>query len=142
MIASVRRTTRYRWDTKLFLVALVLCRPWLLDPSRSTPLPTTPEIARSVLELTSASRELQRFETDGIVRHQLTEQIGDHLKYLRKKITVCGLASAGTRLSRVVVAETLLANDIITAADMLLLEAPDWRSWQENLWWREDDERC
>src|SRR5580704_12697775 len=36
--------------TKLFLVALIWCRPWLLDPSATTPLPRTPEIARGALE--------------------------------------------------------------------------------------------
>jgi len=35
-------------NTKLFLVALIWCRPWLIDPARSTPLPRTPEIARAV----------------------------------------------------------------------------------------------
>src|ERR1017187_10270707 len=33
--------------TKLFLVALMWCQPWLEDPSRITPLPRTPEIARA-----------------------------------------------------------------------------------------------
>src|SRR5580693_9078541 len=50
--------------TKLFLVALIWCRPWLLDPSATTPLPRTPEIARGALEVTGAYHELERFETD------------------------------------------------------------------------------
>src|SRR5262249_37603745 len=35
--------------TKLFLVALIWCRPWLLAPAAATPLPRTPEIARAAL---------------------------------------------------------------------------------------------
>src|SRR6266496_4194287 len=47
--------------TKLFLVALMWCRPWLADPSRTTPLPRTPEIARAALDVTDAHHELERF---------------------------------------------------------------------------------
>src|SRR5215472_16050755 len=36
-------------NTKLFLVALIWCRPWLIDAALSTPLPRTPEIARAAL---------------------------------------------------------------------------------------------
>jgi hypothetical protein len=50
-------------QTKLFLVALMWCRPWLLDPARANPLPRTPEIARAALEATDAHYELERFET-------------------------------------------------------------------------------
>jgi hypothetical protein len=32
--------------TKIFLVALMWCRPWLLDPAGASPLPRTPEIAK------------------------------------------------------------------------------------------------
>ena len=46
-------------NTKLFLVALIWCRPWLIDPARSTPLPRTPEIARAALEVTDAERVFQ-----------------------------------------------------------------------------------
>src|ERR1022692_3894345 len=50
--------------TKLFLVALMWCRPWLLDPTATVPLPRTPEIARTALEVTGAYHELERFDTD------------------------------------------------------------------------------
>ena len=48
--------------TKLFLVALIWCRPWLVDPSATRPLPRTPEIARGALEVTGAYHELERFD--------------------------------------------------------------------------------
>jgi hypothetical protein len=67
-------------DTKLFVVALVLCRPWLLDLGHTAPLPTTPEIARSILELTDAWHQLGLFDKDTAFRNRLTEQVGDHVK--------------------------------------------------------------
>jgi hypothetical protein len=54
--------------TKLFLVALMWCRPWLLDPAAATPLPRTPEIARAALEVTGAYHELERFDRDPAFR--------------------------------------------------------------------------
>ena len=53
--------------TKLFLVALMWCRPWLLDPGAVTPLPRTPEIAREALQATGAYHELERFDSDPAV---------------------------------------------------------------------------
>ena len=50
--------------SKLFLVALMWCRPWLLDPGAASPLPRIPEIARSALEVTGAHHELERFDAD------------------------------------------------------------------------------
>jgi hypothetical protein len=50
--------------TKLYLVALMWCRPWVLDPVMAEPLPRTPEIARAALEVTGAYHELERFDTD------------------------------------------------------------------------------
>ena len=55
-------------NTKLFLVALMWCQPWLIDPARSTPLPRTPEIARAALEATDAHHEIERFDSDSAFR--------------------------------------------------------------------------
>ncbi len=81
--------------TKLFLVALIWCRPWLLDPSATTPLPRTPEIARAALEVTGAYHELERFETDTEFRDLLSARVAEHIKVLRRKISDRGLAGAG-----------------------------------------------
>ena len=50
--------------TKIFLVALMWCRPWLLDPAGATPLPRTPEIAKAALEVD------RRVPRTGPVRHR------------------------------------------------------------------------
>ena len=126
--------------TKLFLVALLWCRPWLLDPSATTPLPRTPEIARGALEVTGAYHELERFETDAEFRDLLSARVAEHIKVLRRKITDRGLATrdgADVRLSDEVAVGILIEHGIITSADLGRLADPAWRSRQEDLWWTE-----
>jgi hypothetical protein len=126
--------------TKLFLVALIWCRPWLLDPSATTPLPRTPEIARAALEVTGAYHELERFETDAEFRDLLSARVAEHIKVLRRKIADRGLASrdgADVRLSDEVAVGILIEHGIITSADLGRLADPAWRSRQEDLWWTE-----
>jgi hypothetical protein len=122
--------------TKLFLVALLWCRPWLADPSRTTPLPRAPEIARAALEVTSARYELARFDTDSAFRDRLSAQVGEHLKVLRRKLAERGLVRPGLRLSDEVVVRTLVEHSVISASDLELLDDPQWRSRQEDLWWQ------
>jgi hypothetical protein len=121
--------------TKLFLVALMWCRPWLGDPARTMPLPRTPEIARAALEVTDAWYELERFDTDPGYRDRLSARVGEHLKVLRRKITERGLVRADTRLSDEVVVAVLIEHGIITSADLARLNDPAWCSRQEDLWW-------
>src|SRR5216683_8269351 len=121
--------------TKLFLVALMWCQPWLLDPSRTTPLPRTPEIARAALEATGAYHELERFEADQEFRDRLSARVAEHLKVLRRKIAERGLAGPEVRLSDEVVVQVLLEHGIITVADLARLGDAAWCSRQEDLWW-------
>jgi hypothetical protein len=121
--------------TKLFLVALMWCRPWLTDPSAASPLPRTPEIARAALEVTDAHHELEQFDTDQAVRDRLSARVGEHLKVLRRKITERGLVRAGARLSDEVAVGALIENGVVTAADLERLADPAWCSRQEDLWW-------
>jgi hypothetical protein len=123
--------------TKLFLVALIWCRPWLLDPSATTPLPRTPEIARGALEVTGAYHELERFETDAEFRDLLSARVAEHIKVLRRKIGDRGLAGHDVRLSDGVAVRILIEHGIITSADLSKLADPVWRSRQEDLWWTE-----
>ena len=123
--------------TKLFLVALIWCRPWLLDPSATTPLPRTPEIARGALEVTGAYHELERFETDAEFRDLLSARVAEHIKVLRRKISDRGLAGQHVRLSDEVAVRVLIEHGIITSADLGKLADPVWRSRQEDLWWTE-----
>jgi hypothetical protein len=89
--------------TKLYLVVLMWCRPWLLDPAATEPLPRTPEIARAALEVTGAYHELERFDTDQAYRDRLSARVAEHIKVLRRKITERGLMRADVRLSDEVV---------------------------------------
>ena len=123
--------------TKLFLVALMWCRPWLLDPSATTPLPRTPEIARGALQVTGAYHELERFETDAEFRDLLSARVAEHIKVLRRKISDRGLAGSDVRLSDEVAVRILIDYGIITSADLSRLADPAWRSRQEDLWWTE-----
>jgi hypothetical protein len=121
--------------TKLFLVALIWCRPWLDDPSATRPLPRTPEIARSALEVTGAYHELERFDADPEYRDLLSARVAEHIKVLRRKIADRGLAPADVRLSDEVAVRILIEHGIITSADLSRLDDPAWRSRQEDLWW-------
>ena len=124
--------------TKLFLVALLWCRPWLLDPSATTPLPRTPEIARGALEVTGAYHEIERFEIDTEFRDLLSSRVAEHIKALRRKIADRGLAPRGdvdVRLSDEVVVRLLIEHGVITSTDLNRLADPVWRSRQEDLWW-------
>jgi len=121
--------------TKLFLVALMWCRPWLLDPSATSPLPRTPEIARAALEVTGAHHELERFDTDQEFRDLLSARVAEHIKVLRRKITERGLAGQDVRLSDEVAVRVLIEHGVVSAADLRLLADPAWCSRQEDLWW-------
>jgi hypothetical protein len=121
--------------TKLFLVALMWCRPWLLDPSATSPLPRTPEIARAALEVTGAHHELERFDTDQEFRDRLSARVAEHIKVLRRKITERGLAGQDVRLSDEVAVGVLIEHGVVSAADLRLLADPAWCSRQEDLWW-------
>jgi hypothetical protein len=122
-------------NTKLFLVALIWCRPWLIDAARSTPLPRTPEIARAALEITDAHHEIACFDDDPAFRDRLSARVGEHLKVLRRKIVERGLVRPDTRLSDEVVVGALIENGTISASDLDRLADPAWCSRQEDLWW-------
>jgi hypothetical protein len=121
--------------TKLFLVALMWCRPWLLDPSATSPLPRTPEIAKAALEATGAHHELERFEADPEFRDRLSARVAEHLKVLRRKIADRGLAGPDVRLSDEVAVRVLIEHGVVAASDLRLLADPAWCSRQEDLWW-------
>ncbi len=121
--------------TKLFLVALMWCKPWLVDASATTPLPRTPEIAKAALEATGAYHELERFEADQEFRDRLSARVAEHLKVLRRKIADRGLTAPDVRLSDEVAVRVLIDNGIVTTSDLSHLNDPSWCSRQEDLWW-------
>jgi len=122
-------------NTKLFLVALIWCRPWLIDGARGMPLPRTPEIARAALEATGARHEIECFDTDPAVRDRLSARVGEHLKVLRRKIIERGLVRPDVRLSDEVAVGVLIENGIVSADDLDRFGDPAWCSRQEDLWW-------
>jgi hypothetical protein len=122
-------------NTKLFLVALLWCRPWLVDPARATPLPRTPEIARAALTVTDAHHEIECFDADPAFRDRMSARVGEHLKVLRRKIVERGLTHPGVRLSDEVVVGALIENGVVTASDLDRITDPAWCSRQEDLWW-------
>jgi len=124
--------------TKIFLVALMWCRPWLVDPAGTTALPRTPEIAKAALEVTGAYHELDRFDTDQAFRDRLSARVAEHIKVLRRKITDRGLVRPDVRLSDEVVVRVLIEHGIITTADLGRLTDPAWCSRQEDLWWTQE----
>jgi hypothetical protein len=124
--------------TKLFLVALMWCQPWLLDPSAASPLPRTPEIARAALEVTGAHHELERFDSDPEFRDRLSARVAEHIKVLRRKIAERGLAGPDVRLSDEVAVRILIEHGIVGPGDLRLLADPAWCSRQEDLWWDRD----
>lgn len=122
-------------NTKLFLVALIWCRPWLIDPARSMPLPRTPEIARAALEVTGAQHEIECFDSDPLYRDRLAARVGEHLKVIRRKIIERGLVRQDIRLSDEVAVGVLIENGIISPDDLGRFADPAWCSRQEDLWW-------
>ena len=122
-------------NTKLFLVALIWCRPWLIDPARGLPLPRTPEIARAALEVTGAQHEIECFDTDPQYRDRLAARVSEHLKVIRRKIIERGLVRPGVRLSDEVVVGALIENGTISPDDLSQFSDPAWCSRQEDLWW-------
>jgi hypothetical protein len=122
-------------NTKLFLVALLWCQPWLVDPSHGSPLPRTPEIARAALLVTDAHHEIESFDTDPAFRDRLSARVGEHLKVLRRKLTERGMVRPGVRLSDEVAVGALIENGIVSARDLDRLADPAWCSRQEDLWW-------
>jgi hypothetical protein len=122
-------------NTKLFLVALLWCRPWLVDPDRASPLPRTPEIARAALQVTEAHHELACFETDPAFRDRLSARVGEHVKVLRRKLLERGMVRPGVRLSDEVAVGALIDAGIVTREDLDRLSDPAWCSRQEDLWW-------
>jgi hypothetical protein len=122
-------------NTKLFLVALLWCRPWLVDPDRASPLPRTPEIARAALHVTEAHHELACFDTDPAFRDRLSARVGEHVKVLRRKLLERGMVRPGVRLSDEVAVGALIESGIVTPEDLDRLNDPAWCSRQEDLWW-------
>jgi len=116
--------------TKLFLTALLWCRPRLTD--QAAPLPNAPEIARAVLEVTGAFHGLEHFASDPAFRDRLIARVAEHQKILRRKLGDHGLAPDGPVPDEIVV-NTLIEHAVITPADLDRLSDSAWAA-QETSW--------
>lgn len=121
--------------TKEFMVAYLLCRPWLLDPLRIRPLPSAPQIAEEALAITGSYRQWQRFEVEPGSRNRLAAQVHDHLRCLRAKIRRHGLISADQELSMAAIAAVLIHYDFIGPRHLTLSYDRAWLTAQEDKWW-------
>jgi len=126
---------RIQADTKEFMVAFVLCRPWLEDPARTAPLPSAPQIAEAALQITGAHHLLKEMAQDTSRRDALAGQVHEHLKGLRAKLKRSKLVRPEVSISPTVIASTLLHYDVIGPRHLALLNNPDWLTAQENKWW-------
>jgi hypothetical protein len=125
---------RLQAGTKEFMVAFVLCRPWLEDPTRIAPLPSAPQIAEAALQITGA-HHLLRALPDPAVRDRLSQQVHEHLKGLRAKLRQRRLVRPDIAVSPTVIASTLLHYDVVGPHHLALLNNTDWLSIQEDKWW-------
>ena len=121
--------------TKEFMVAFMLCRPWLLDPLRIRPLPSAPQIAEEALALTSSYRLLERIEAEPGRRGKLAAQVHDHLRTLRAKIRRYELFPPELELAMPAIAAVLIHHDLIGPRHLALARDADWLTAQEDKWW-------
>jgi hypothetical protein len=132
---TTQRPIRLRADTKDFMVAFLLCRPWLEDPTRMAPLPTASQIVEAALTITGAYHLLAILPNDPNLRERLSGQVNDHLKTLRGKLKRHRLVDKETSLTGTVIVSTLLHYDVIGPRHLALLNNSEWLSQQEDKWW-------
>ncbi|GHC92132.1 hypothetical protein GCM10007079_40410 [Nocardiopsis terrae] len=122
--------------TKEFVTALMLCRDWLGDPTRSRALPTSVSVAREALAATHTWDQLNRFDAgQADVRARITRRVEEHLRHLKWKLVDSGALEQGTRVTRERLAHHLIALRVLTPAHLRLLEDEEWLAAQAELWW-------
>lgn len=128
---------RLRENSKLFVTALLLCRPRLAGAQNGPPVvPTVPELTRQILVATDSFHLLPEFDDGGPGRKRLTARVHDQLAELRDKLVRHGLAAPGSRLPSPALVELLVRHRIVTKRHLLLLGDPAWRTAQYERWWR------
>ncbi len=126
---------RLQRGTKEFVVALMLCRHRLEDPTRAAAPPAVPKLARDVLEATNSWHLVRDYDIDERTRLRLTRRMHEHLKTLRAKLVRSGLAAEGAEISPPLVVSLLIDSGAIRRQDLALLSDKAWLQRQEEQWW-------
>jgi hypothetical protein len=134
-IVSTVPPLRLDRETKGFMVALLLCRPWLEDPARTAPLLSVPQIAIAALEVTNAHNLLAVARRDQNKRDALVNQIKSHISELRGKLVQRGFVPVDSSVGNTALASILIHYDIITRRDLELFDDDHWMEVQELKWW-------
>lgn len=121
--------------TKEFMVAFLLCRPWLLDPLRIRPLPSAPRIAEEALAITGSYRQWDRFTGERNARQRLAAQVHEHLRSLRARIRRHALTPDQLDLGMPVIAAVLIHHGFIGQRHLELIHDRAWLTAQEDKWW-------
>ncbi|WP_433337771.1 hypothetical protein [Spirillospora sp. CA-294931] len=132
---STEARVRLKQETREFMVALLMCRPWLERPERIDRLPTQPEIGRMALETTSAHHLISEIDRNLESRERFHRKIHDHVKTLRGKLARHGLVKADDVVGHSAIVSALLHFDIIGPRHLALFGDEHWLSVQENKWW-------
>ncbi|TDD82631.1 hypothetical protein E1298_22455 [Actinomadura rubrisoli] len=132
---STEARVRMNLETREFMVALLLCRPWLERPDRIGRLPSQPELGRLALETANAHHLLRRIDADAESRERFHRKIHDHVKTLRGKLARHGLVPAEEVVGHSAIVSALLHFDVIGPRHLALLQDEHWLSVQENKWW-------
>ncbi len=129
-------------NTKYFVVALALCRDRLENPGQGGTNPTAKEITLRALKMVHAWHLVRAIESgDDAVQARFTQQIQEHLKYLKERVEGTGQLPRGTRITKPVLEAALVDLGIVRPEHLELLEDPDWLAHQEQLWWGDDEGR-
>ncbi|WP_242890716.1 FHA domain-containing protein [Actinomadura litoris] len=121
-------------ETRQFMVALLLCAPWLRDATRVARLPTVPEIGRQALELTGAHYLLRVVDREPRLQELLAGKVNDHLKALLKKLVARTLLPAEGTVGHTAVASALIHYDVLGHRHLALFEDAYWLRVQANKW--------
>ncbi|WP_067469157.1 hypothetical protein [Actinomadura macra] len=121
-------------EKREFMVALLLCAPWLRDTSRLARLPSVPEIGLRALEVVGAAYPLRVVGRDPRLRDRLTGKVNDHLKALRRKLVARTLLPSEGTVGHTAIATALIHYDILGTRHLALFEDRYWLDVQANHW--------
>ena len=133
--SATEEPLRLQRRTKEFVVALLLCRHRLEDPTGAAVPAPVPQLTREILEATNSWHLVRDYDVDERTRVRLTRRIHEHLKTLRSKLVRSGLAPDGESISQPLMVSLLIDSGAVRRQDLALLGDDDWLRRQEQQWW-------